>query len=285
MSLGRAQPATVGALLHAARAELFALGSAGIDAEILLCAVLDVGREHCYAHPEAPVDAGAAADFRNLIERRRDGYPAAYLLGRREFWSLEFAVNRYTLIPRPETELLVEVTLKLVRPLPEPVLLELGTGCGAASVALARERPDAHVTATDVCHHALALAERNVRQHRLANVTVQRSDWFAEFDAQRFDVILSNPPYVDETSPILREAPLKHEPRLALDGGREGLEALTRIIAGAGRHLRPGAHLALEHGMDQGQCVRALFAHYGFTDIQTRRDIGGNERVSTGRWA
>jgi release factor glutamine methyltransferase len=285
MRPAQAQPVTtVAALLHAARAQLDTLESARLDAEVLLCSVLAVDRAHCIAHPEQPVAPAVAADFRNLVARRREGYPLAYLTGQREFWSLEIAVNRYTLIPRPETELIVEIARDLARQLPAQDVLELGTGSGAVCSALARECPGARITATDVCRQALALAQQNAQQHGIDTVTFLLSDWYAELGARRFDLILSNPPYVDTASPALREAPLRYEPRLALDGGRAGLESLARIIAGAGRHLRAGAHLVLEHGFDQGESVRALMSRHGLAEVRTYPDLASQDRVTVGRW-
>ena len=275
---------TVADLLGAATAELQGLDTARLDAEVLLGMVLEVGREYCYAHAEAQVPAAAAADFWRLITRRRDGFPVAYLTGRREFWSLDLTVNQFTLIPRPETEQLVEVTINLTRPHHAPELLELGTGSGAVSLALARERPDARITATDLCRHALDLAQHNAVRFGIGNVSFMVSDWYAALGARRFDVILSNPPYVDEQCPALWQTPLRHEPRLALDGGRGGLEAVSRIIAGARRHLRADAYLLLEHGFDQGESVRRLLRQQGFTEVETRLDAGGQERISSGRW-
>jgi len=271
-------------LLDDAVSGLQELESARLDAEILLCMVLDVGREYCYAHPEAQVPAAAAADFRRLVSRRREGFPVAYLTGQREFWSLDLAVNQFTLIPRPETEQLVATALALAGSRNAPEVLELGTGSGAVSIALARERPDARITATDLCRHALDLAAYNAGRHGIGNISFMLSDWYAALGARRFDVILSNPPYVDEQCPALWQAPLRHEPRLALDGGRGGLEAVSRIIAGACRHLCAGAHLLLEHGFDQGGSVRRLLLQHGFTDVETRRDAGGQERISSGLW-
>jgi release factor glutamine methyltransferase len=284
MKLHGAQLNSVGDLLDAATAGLQALDTARLDAEVLLCMILDVGREYCHAHPEAQVPAAAAADFWRLVTRRQEGFPVAYLTGQREFWSLDLSVNQFTLIPRPETEQLVETALDLARTRDTPELLELGTGSGAVSIALARERPDARITATDLCRHALELAQHNAARHGIGNLSFLVSDWYAALGARRFDLILSNPPYVDEQCPALWQAPLRHEPRLALDGGRGGLEAVARIIAGAGRHLRPDAYLLLEHGFDQGESVRRLLRQYGFTDVETHRDAGGQERISGGRW-
>ena len=284
MNLHGAQMIKLSDLLGSATAELQESDSARLDAEVLLCTVLNVDREHCYAHPEATVSAAAAADFRRLIARRRDGFPVAYLTGQREFWSLDIAVNQFTLIPRPETEQLVEIAVELLRSRNAPEVLELGTGSGAVSLALASERNDAHITATDYCRHALAMAKHNAARHGLANVSFSHSDWYAEFGARRFDMILSNPPYVDQQCPELWQVPLRYEPRLALDGGQGGLHALARIIAGAGRHLRPGAYLLLEHGFNQGESVRRMFLQHGFQAVRTAKDASGHDRISVGCW-
>jgi release factor glutamine methyltransferase len=284
MSHPGAERFTVRELLGAARAELAPAGSAQLDAEVLLCAVLGVERSYCFAYPEAPVTAAAAADFRRLVARRAEGVPLAYLTGRREFWSLDLEVDRHTLIPRPETELLVELVLALLAHRAAPELLELGAGSGAVGLAIARERPDARVTATDVCRHALAVAAHNARRLGIGNVAFLHSDWYTAVGPRRFTAIVSNPPYVDERDAALRQPPLRHEPRLALDGGPGGLAALARIVAGAGRHLRPDGRIVLEHGADQGGRVRALLAAAGFTDVETHRDAAGLERASTGRW-
>lgn len=275
---------TLAGLLTAAAAELAQMESARLDAEVLLCTVLGVERAHLYAHPEATVPAAIAADFTRLVARRAEGYPVSYLTGRREFWSLSLDVNRHTLVPRPETELLVEVTLDLLQEFAQPEVLELGVGSGAVSLAIARERSDARITATDLCRHALATAQENALRHGLANIEFLHSDWFATLGGRRFSAVVSNPPYVDERDPALWQAPLRHEPRLALDGGPGGLAALVRIITGAGRHLLPGAVLALEHGHEQGARVRDLLLAQGFVRVRTVRDGGGLERVSVGLW-
>lgn len=271
-------------MIAAACAQLASLESPRLDAEVLLCHLLDVDRAHLYAHPEAVVPAAMAADFTRLVARRAEGYPLAYLTGRREFWSLELAVNRHTLVPRPETELLVEMALAALRECAQPGILELGVGSGAVSLAIARERGDAHITATDLCRHALAVAQENALRHGMENIDFLHSDWFTDLGGRRFHAIVSNPPYVDERDPALWQAPLRHEPRLALDGGRGGLAALARIIAGAGRHLLPGAALMLEHGHDQGARVREMMLGRGFAAVRTERDAAGHERVSVGIW-
>lgn len=284
MTLARARADSLQELIGAACAQLASLESPRLDAEILLCHLLDVDRAHLYAHPEAVVPAAMAADFTRLVARRSEGYPLAYLTGSREFWSLDLAVNRHTLVPRPETELLVELALANLRDCPEPGVLELGVGSGAVSLAIARERSDARITATDLCRHALAVAQENALRHGMENIDFLHSDWFTELAGRRFNAIVSNPPYVDERDPALWQAPLRHEPRLALDGGHGGLAALARIIAGAGRHLLTGAALLLEHGHDQGARVREMMQGGGFAAVRTERDGAGHERVSVGIW-
>jgi len=210
----------------------------------------------------------------------------AYLTGVREFWGLPLLVSPAVLIPRPETETLVEVALARL-PTERPVrVLDLGTGSGAIALAIARERPRAHVLATDRSAEALAVAGENARRLRLANVTFARADWFVglphEVDDTPFDLIASNPPYVADRDPHLAEGDLRFEPRAALTPGGDGLGALRTIVAGAGEHLALGGTLVVEHGYGQSEAVRALFAATGFADIVVARDLAGIPRVVAG---
>lgn len=275
--------ATVQRLLTEAVHTLSGSDTARLDAEVLLQSVLGTGRAWLYAHPEDQVDAGAASDFQRLVANRRDGYPVAYLVGRREFWSLELHVSDHTLIPRPETELLVETGLRLVRDRQAPQLLDLGSGCGAIAIAAASARPDARITGVDLSTEALAVARTNAGRHGITNAEFRQSDWFAGLRGEQFNLILCNPPYVASDDPALA-GELRFEPRLALDGGRGGLRALSSVIAAAGRHLLADGFLALEHGSAQGPEVAALLARAGFDDVTTLRDAAGHDRVSFGTW-
>jgi release factor glutamine methyltransferase len=276
--------ATVQSLLADAVRVLAGVETARLDAEVLLQNVLGAERSWLYAHAGDAVDAGRASDFQRLVANRSLGFPVAYLTGSREFWSLSLRVDRHTLIPRPETELLVETGLDLAAGRRNPRVLDLGTGSGAVALAFAKERPDADIIATDLSREALAVARMNAAMHAITKVDLRHSDWYAALHGERFDLILCNPPYVDGDDPALVEGELRFEPRLALDGGPAGLRALTTVIAGARGHVVAGGFLAVEHGRDQGVDVLAAFRNAGFTGISTVRDAAGLERVSFGIW-
>lgn len=256
--------------------------SARLDAEVLLAHALDKSRTRLRGWPEDPVSASQAARYRELIARRAQGEPVAYLTGIREFWSLSLEVTAQTLIPRPETERLVEVALDLI-PNGEPLTVaDLGTGSGAVAVAIASERPACRVIATDVCPRALAVATRNKARLALDNVSLRRGHWCDALGAQRCALIVSNPPYVAGDDVHLNSGDVRFEPRLALGAGDDGLDAIRDIVESAGAHLLPGATLVLEHGHDQGPVVRALFQERGFRDVRGYKDFGGHDRVVTG---
>ena len=251
------------------------------DREILLGHCLDRSRTWLYAWPDAEVTEEQAARFRQLLALRQSGTPVAYLTGRREFWSLDLEVNPQTLIPRPETETLVEWALSL--PLPAVAeVLDLGTGSGAIALALASERPRWRVSAVDASAGALQVARANAGRLGLQRVTFLASDWYAALAGRRFDLLVSNPPYIDPDDPHLARGDLRFEPRAALVAPGSGMADLARLAAGAPAHLRPGGWLLLEHGYGQGALVRALLAEAGFLAVQTRRDLAGRERVSGG---
>lgn len=279
----------VSVLLRRAAAGLAAAG--GIDpaeargeAELLLAHVLRRPRSWLFAHADAPVETGLAARFDALLERRKRGEPVAHLTGRRGFWAFELRVDASTLIPRPETERLVELALERL-PAGRPLrLLDLGTGTGAIALALAHERPLARVWAVERSPEALALARQNAVALGLAErVELRVGDWFAPVAGERFDLIASNPPYIEAEDPHLEAGDLRFEPRTALAAGPDGLADLRRIVAAAPRHLVPGGWLLLEHGWRQGAALRTLLAAAGFTDIATAPDLEGRERVSLGR--
>ncbi|HAD08034.1 MAG TPA: peptide chain release factor N(5)-glutamine methyltransferase [Porticoccaceae bacterium] len=210
------------------------------------------------------------------------GEPIAYLTGLQDFWSLSLEVNTSTLIPRPETELLVETSLELID-LQDARVLDLGTGTGAVALALAKERPGWEVLAVDVVLEAVALAERNRCRHGLDNVSVMESNWFAGLAGRRFDLIVSNPPYIEPDDPHLLQGDVRFEPRSALVAKNRGFSALETIASGASAYLKAGGWLLLEHGFDQAKTVRALLRASGFVEVASRRDNQGHERVSHGR--
>lgn len=257
-----------------------ASNSPALDAAILVAAALGVTRAALESDPDRPLAAAEAARLEALAARRARGEPVAYLTGRREFWSLDLEITPDVLVPRPETELLVEWCLETIAGSRRPAVLDLGTGSGAIAIAIAHERPDAQVTAVDASAAALAVAARNATRHRLANLRLLAGDWFTPVGEAMFDVIVSNPPYVAPDDPAL--AALSHEPRGALVAGEEGLADLAAICAGAPRQLARGGCLIVEHGAAQGAAVRALMARAGLAGAATRRDLAGRERATRG---
>ena len=251
-----------------------------LDAELLLAHALGQERSYLRAHAGEVPDAAALERFEKLIAARRRGEPIAYLTSKREFWSLELKVTPATLIPRHETELLVELALQRIPGDAEWDLLDLGTGSGAIALALARERPRCRVTATDLSPTALTVATENAASLQVRNVTFLTGDWFAPLTGRRFHMIVSNPPYIRERDPHLAQGDLRFEPRTALAAGLDGLGDLRRIGTAAPLHLENGAWLLLEHGYDQGTDVRELLHVEGYADITTFRDLQGKERVT-----
>jgi release factor glutamine methyltransferase len=254
------------------------------DAEILLAWCWTKSRSQLLLADREAVPADVAARFEAARRQRADGVPVAYLLGRREFWSLEFVVSPAVLVPRPETELLVQRVLDLVTPHTATVA-DLGTGSGAVAIALAHERPAWHVIGTDISTDALAVARGN--GERLVGGRVQwlAGNWYAALANGRFDALASNPPYIDDADPALAGDSLRHEPRGALTPGGDGLAALATLINGAPEHLNPHGWLVLEHGNTQGETLRALLVARGFTHVTSHRDLAGHERVTEGKLA
>ncbi|WPP44024.1 peptide chain release factor N(5)-glutamine methyltransferase [Pseudomonas sp. AN-1] len=272
---------TIESLLNGA--ELPDSPSARLDAELLLAHVLGKPRSYLRTWPEREPDAAQCAAFAALLERRRAGEPVAYLLGRQGFWSLELEVAPHTLIPRPDTELLVETALALGPGGPARVL-DLGTGTGAIALALACERPAWQVLGVDRVAEAVLLAERNGARLGLANARFVESRWFSALTGERFAMIVGNPPYIAADDRHLSEGDVRFEPASALVAGQDGLDDIRLIVHEAPEHLEAGGWLLLEHGYDQAEAVRALFAARGFTDVESRRDLGGHQRITLGRW-
>jgi release factor glutamine methyltransferase len=276
-------PLTVSAAVRAATRILSATSpTPALDAEALVRHASGASRTDLLAHPDRLLDAGACATLAGLVERRRQGEPIAYLTGRREFWSLDLEVSPATLIPRPETELLVERALARIPPSADCTVVDLGTGCGALALAFGRERPGAGVVATDNSKAALAVAARNAERLGIANVAFRSGEWLAPLGRERVQLIASNPPYVRADDPHLREGDLRFEPRAALVGGGDGLDAIRRISAEARAHLLPGGWLLLEHGFEQAGAVRALLSGCGYREVHSYRDLAGHERVTEG---
>lgn len=263
-------------------AELPDSDSARLDLEVLLGHVIQKPRTWLYTWPEHELSESAQQQFDRLLARRRRGEPVAHLVGEREFWSLPLAVDASTLIPRPETELLVEVALELC-PQAQRRVLDLGTGTGAIALALASERPGWQIVAAEKSPQAIALAERNRTALGFGNVQVVHSDWFAQVPQQQFDLIVSNPPYIDAADPHLAEGDVRFEPRSALVAERSGLADIAQIAAEALAYLAPEGWLLVEHGWQQAGPVRQLFSHAGLRQVSSRNDYAGRERLTLGR--
>ncbi|MFJ3486378.1 peptide chain release factor N(5)-glutamine methyltransferase [Pseudomonas sp. NPDC090202] len=264
-------------------AELPDSPTARLDAELLLAAALGKPRSFLHTWPERIVSSEAAQTFDAYLKRRRTGEPVAYILGQQGFWNIDLEVATHTLIPRPETEMLVETALELLPGTIPHRLLDLGTGTGAIALSLAKDRPQWTVTAVDRVEEAVALAERNRQRLYLDNARVLQSHWFGAVEGQRFDLILSNPPYIADNDPHLVQGDVRFEPSSALTSGADGLDDLRLIVSQAPAHLEAGGWLLLEHGYDQGPAVRELLDRHGFEQIQTRRDLGDHERITFGR--
>jgi release factor glutamine methyltransferase len=276
-----AQPATADALLRASPLP-------PLEARILLTHVLGWRRTQLITRGEEPLERASVERYRVLEARRVAGEPVAQLVGAREFFGLEFEVTPHVLIPRPETELLVETALAAIEHRPHPRVLDLGTGTGAIAVAIASMRPDAQVWALDRSADALAVATRNGARLLDAKrpggaMTLLHSDWYGSLDAAlRFDAIVSNPPYIASGDPHLREGDLRFEPRGALTDEADGLSAIRAIVAGAPERLAADGALWIEHGYDQAEAVRALLSARGFAEVRSERDLAGIERISGG---
>jgi release factor glutamine methyltransferase len=276
--------ASIGELLATAAARLAANHeSARLEAEILLGHVLAVRREQLLTWPERVPDDAARARFEELVQRRLAGAPVAHLVGRREFWSLPLEVTVDTLIPRPETELLVERALALLGPDEAVRVADLGTGTGAVAIAVALERPRARVVATDVSEAALEVAARNVARLAPGRVALAHGDWCEPLAEAAFELVLSNPPYVAEGDPHLFRGDVAREPRIALSAGQDGLDAVRLIAATVAPCLVPRGHLLLEHGHDQATAVHTILEDAGFLDVRLHRDLAGLARVTEAR--
>jgi len=273
---------SIGTLLVQA-AGILGTDAARLEAEILLAACLDRPRSHLFAWPERQVEPQLQERFAALIRRRASGEPIAYLLGQREFWSLPLTVTQQTLIPRPETETLVTLALEKIPQDSALRIADLGTGTGAIALAIARERPRSEVIATDISPAALSVAKGNATRLDLDNVWFVCGSWCQALTADALDFVLSNPPYVAETDPHLREGDLRFEPRTALAAGPAGMDDLQRIVPCAHARLHRDGWLIVEHGYDQGDKVMQLMKTQGFREISDHADAAGLSRVSMGR--
>ena len=254
---------------------------AGLEAHILLGHALSKPRAYLIAHHDASLSMEQAATFQSLLDRRQRGEPVAYILGEREFYGLTLRVTPDVLIPRPDTELLVELALTLIPTDAKWEVLDLGTGSGAVALAIAAHRPATRVTAVDQSAGALSVAQDNAQCLQLSNFRFLQGDWFSPLSpSERFDLIVGNPPYIAQSDPHLLQGDLRFEPQTALASGVDGLDAIRAIAAAAPHYLKPGAWLLLEHGFEQGEGCRNILTRNNFTQAVSHRDLAGLERVS-----
>jgi release factor glutamine methyltransferase len=276
-------PLTVAVALARATSRLRPSGSATLDAQLLLGSSMNRSRGWLLAEGAAPIAPEALAVFEERVTRRSRGEPLAYLIGRREFWSLDLTVSPAVLVPRPETELVVERVLALLGD-PAADLADLGTGSGAIALALARERPRWRVTATDRSAAALAIAAANASALAISNVEFLNGDWYAPLGGRRFHLLASNPPYLAADDPALHDGALRYEPQGALVAGENGLADLATVVTGAPAHLQPGGHLVLEHAPGQAATVAELLVAHGFGHVRCHIDLAGLARVTEAQW-
>ena len=273
---------TIDQLLRWAVAELKAIDTAPLDAQVLLAFVLEESRTHLMAWPEKEVSDSLEQAFRQLVAERKTHRPIAHLTGEREFWSLPLYTNDTTLIPRPDTERLVEIALEKL-PKSQIDLIDLGTGTGAIALALGTERPLWRIAAVDQSPEAIKLAQRNAKRHHLTGIDFRVNNWLDDFDREKFDAVLSNPPYIRSDDPHLNQGDVQFEPHSALVAEDDGIQDIRLIAQQAQRCLKPGGWLMLEHGYDQRDEVGFELLHLGYTDIENFSDYGGQPRVTVGR--
>ena len=259
-------------------------GAARLEAEILLCEALHCDRSYLHTWPERTLDAEQQAQYQQLIARRVSGEPIAHITGLRDFWDMTLRVTADTLIPRPETELLVELALERSPPDSAWHIADLGTGSGAIALAIARERPRCQLVATDASAAALAVAQDNAGRLGVGNIEFRHGSWFVPLAGESFALILANPPYVHPEDPHLQRGDLRFEPASALSASPDGLSDLRHIIRVAREHLSPPGWLILEHGYDQGAALRQLLNEAGYQQVETFRDLAQQERTTLGQW-
>ncbi|WP_340121084.1 peptide chain release factor N(5)-glutamine methyltransferase [Methylobacter svalbardensis] len=258
--------------------------SALLDAEVLLCLALNKPRSHLRAWPDKLLQPEQLATFTALLEQRQKGTPIAYITGNREFWSRDFQVSPDVLIPRPDTELLIELSLQLI-PADEPFkIIDLGTGSGIIAITLAAEHPHTKISATDVSVAALRIARLNADRHKINNVQFYQSNWYSDVPDTKFNLIISNPPYIAEDDSHLQQGDVRFEPQTALCAAEQGLSDIKIIATLARNHLELDGHLLIEHGYDQQQQVQALFKDLHYDKVQTYKDLSGQPRVTYGLW-
>ena len=253
-----------------------------IDSEILLCSILNCNRTKLYAYPDKVLSFDDKKKYKELINKRSEGYPIAYLTKQKEFWGHTLHINDNILIPRPETELLVEKALKLTSIFSLNKILELGTGSGAIAIAIASEKPNVNIKATDIKDNIIKIASKNADLYEIKNIKFVKSNWFSDIKKNNFDLIVSNPPYVSGDDPVLRNSDIRFEPVSALVSSNDGLDDLKKIIRESSNYLKNNGWLVVEHAYDQGEKVRKLFLENKFTS-KTIKDYNKLERITFGR--
>lgn len=257
---------------------------ATLEAELMVARACALSRTQLRIYPDKEVSEQQLQQLNIWLAQRQQGMPLAYIFGDSEFYGLTLQVNQHTLIPRQDTELLVDSALALMNKDTGYQLLDLGTGSGAIAIAIAHHRPKAQVTAVDQSVAALSLAQDNACALRLPHIRFIHSDWFAQLTGKQFDIIVSNPPYIANNDPHLQQTSLPHEPLSALTSGDDGLDDIRWLIAHAPAHLRPAGWLLIEHGYDQASAVRELFQQAGFEHIASKQDYGNNDRLTMAQW-
>jgi release factor glutamine methyltransferase len=266
-----------------AKSQLTDSESAAVDVRLLLCHCLQCEPVYLLTWPDKTVSEQQSAQFKQLVAQRKLGHPIAYLLGYRDFWSLRLKVSNATLIPRPETELLIETSLSLELP-EQALVLDLGTGTGAIALALASEKPQWQVMGIDKSPGAISLAKENALLNNIANINFQQSDWYSAIAAQKFDLIVSNPPYVEDDSHYLTEGDVRFEPLSALISGPDGLDDIRKIISESRHYLQPLGWLLLEHGYLQGPNIQLLLQQAGYSEINTLKDLNHLPRITIAQY-
>ena len=257
--------------------------SAKIDAQVLLNHILQCNSAHLLAWPEKKLNEEQISSYQQLIQQRQQGLPVAYLTGLREFWSLNFSVNNSTLIPRPETETLIEFILEKFSGRESIKLLDMGTGTGAIAITIATEKPGWHIFASELSTDALKLARHNSNSHQTSNISFVQSNWFTNIKQSDFDIIVSNPPYIAHNDPHLLAGDVRFEPQSALSAGATGMDDIEHLCRHAKKHLKNNAWLIIEHGYNQKRLVSDCFAKNGFTQIDQKQDLSGHIRMTAGK--
>ena len=258
--------------------------TAQLDSEILLCHVLDKNRAYLRTWPERKLNREQIIEFQQLVKKRETGLPIAYLVGKKEFWSREFFINQHVLIPRPETELLIEIALDLIPDNQFKSIIDLGTGSGAIGITLAAERPLTNITATDISIHALDVAKTNAKKHNIANIKFLASHWLRQLANKKHHLIVSNPPYIDPEDPHLQRGDIRFEPKKALIADHQGLADIFEIVETAKNFLCPRGYLIIEHGYNQKQQVQSIYEKFKYTNITSHHDLAGQPRITLGQW-